>query len=372
MSKIRRDYYYVDHEGKRCRKGAPGAMRRESPRWYGDITYADGTRRPKALSADAATARQMLRALQSEQDLLRHGLSVQKAPTAHGLDGLLDQWEADLQAQGDHPRHYRQHVQRVRSVADALHWQTTADLNGDELTRELYRRRQAKEIGTTTSNHYLRACKSFARWLLMRDILERNPFKSKPLSADPQRHRRSLCPEDFDKLIETTRKSKRAFRRLSGSDRAILYEAAAATGLRAKELAGLEGKQLVGDTLHLPPGQTKNRKAARIPLPAELAKRLRKWAKGKARLWPHSWHFNSAAMLRLDLVEAKIAEKDERGRVFDFHSFRVQFITRLAQAGVSLQTAQKLARHSTPALTANLYTQLEEDEMRAAAEKAWR
>lgn len=46
------------------------------------------------------------------------------------------------------------------------------------------------------------------------------------------------------------------------------------------------------------------------------------------------------------------------GQVFDFHALRGQFITNLARAGVELQMAQKLARHSTPTLTANSYTKL--------------
>ena len=62
-------------------------------------------------------------------------------------------------------------------------------------------------------------------------------------------------------------------------------------------------------------------------------------------------------MLRRDLAEAGLPYQDERGRYYDFHSFRHRYITRLAAAGVPLAFAQKLARHSTPTLTANDYTQ---------------
>jgi len=49
----------------------------------------------------------------------------------------------------------------------------------------------------------------------------------------------------------------------------------------------------------------------------------------------------------------------EGGTVADFHAAgRHTFITNLGRAGVPLTTAQKLARHSTPALTANVYTHL--------------
>ncbi|OQB34595.1 MAG: Phage integrase family protein [Candidatus Hydrogenedentes bacterium ADurb.Bin179] len=50
---------------------------------------------------------------------------------------------------------------------------------------------------------------------------------------------------------------------------------------------------------------------------------------------------------------------DGAGRVLDVHALRVTFGTMLARAGVGLATAQRLMRHSTPALTANVYTVLE-------------
>lgn len=42
----------------------------------------------------------------------------------------------------------------------------------------------------------------------------------------------------------------------------------------------------------------------------------------------------------------------------DFHALRVTFVSHLALAGVPLATAQKLARHSDPRLTANVCTHL--------------
>ena len=49
---------------------------------------------------------------------------------------------------------------------------------------------------------------------------------------------------------------------------------------------------------------------------------------------------------------------DADGGRFDFHALRSQFATELARANVSLAAAQKLMRHSTPALTSNHYTAL--------------
>ena len=74
-------------------------------------------------------------------------------------------------------------------------------------------------------------------------------------------------------------------------------------------------------------------------------------------------------MIRVDLKAAGIPYKDGMGRVFDFHALRGQFVTSLALVGVSLVKSQKLARHSTPNLTANVYTKLDLDDLRVEVEK---
>ncbi|HUU21910.1 MAG TPA: tyrosine-type recombinase/integrase, partial [Phycisphaerae bacterium] len=50
--------------------------------------------------------------------------------------------------------------------------------------------------------------------------------------------------------------------------------------------------------------------------------------------------------------------QDADGLFADFHANRHTFVSNLERAGVSLTTAQKLARHSDPRLTANIYTHL--------------
>lgn len=59
-----------------------------------------------------------------------------------------------------------------------------------------------------------------------------------------------------------------------------------------------------------------------------------------------------------DCNAAGIPKHDGAGRVIDVHGLRHTFGTMLARAGVPLQVAQRAMRHSTPALTANVYTHL--------------
>ncbi|MCH8914117.1 MAG: tyrosine-type recombinase/integrase [Planctomycetes bacterium] len=60
-------------------------------------------------------------------------------------------------------------------------------------------------------------------------------------------------------------------------------------------------------------------------------------------------------MLRGDLEAASIPYRDDSGRVTDFHSLRGTFASLLLRAGVDVRTAKDLMRHSTIAMTADVY-----------------
>jgi len=60
-------------------------------------------------------------------------------------------------------------------------------------------------------------------------------------------------------------------------------------------------------------------------------------------------------MLRADLKAAGIPYRDDAGRVVDFHALRVTFASLLIRAGVDVRTAKDLMRHSTIAMTADVY-----------------
>lgn len=72
-----------------------------------------------------------------------------------------------------------------------------------------------------------------------------------------------------------------------------------------------------------------------------------------------------------ELAFGGIPKHDNSGRVLDMHCLRHTFITMLAKSGVSLQLAQKAARHSSPLLTSNIYTHIGLDDL-AGLCKAYR
>jgi integrase len=98
---------------------------------------------------------------------------------------------------------------------------------------------------------------------------------------------------------------------------------------------------------------TKNRKRAVLPLRQEVASELREWLRDKPAgkpLFPVKGR-KRKAMLRADL-----------------HALRVSFITHLSLGGAPLAIAQKLARHSDPRLTSNVYPSLSLAELHKAVQ----
>ena len=182
-----------------------------------------------------------------------------------------------------------------------------------------------------------------------------------------------------------------------GRERQLLYKVMLSTGLRKGELASvcLRNLDLEGErpSLTLEAKNEKNRQGNTIPLRTDLAAELREWLCNRATkrrleaqnaptikfdrkakfnieaarranerdgLKPDEFLFDvPTGLVRIldrDLQAAGIAKRDDRGRTLDVHALRHTFGTHLSKAGVSLRTAQAAMRHSTPTLTANVYT----------------
>ncbi len=151
---------------------------------------------------------------------------------------------------------------------------------------------------------------------------------------------------------------------LSGPHRALCYRLALTTGLRRNEIRSLAWASfdLGSDepTVTVEAGYSKRRRRDVLPLRADVATALREWRQehpqvGSVFPLPQK----SAKMLSADLMAAGIDYRDSSGRVVDFHALRHTFITDLVRGGVHVKVAQALARHSTVALTMDLYTHLE-------------
>jgi excisionase family DNA binding protein len=224
---------------------------------------------------------------------------------------------------------------------------------------------RAKGAGPTTANRYTVAVRGFTRWLVRLKRIGSDPFESLSLvntAVDVRRGRRELTINELRALLTGTRDSARVFRGLKGLDRYFLYLVAAGTGFRANALTNLTPAdfQLDAPTVTLPARFAKNRRTKVQPLPVDVAEALSDYLTGKpasAPVWGGTWASGctGAEMLRRDLEAVGIpyaVEGPDGPEYADFHALRHTYLTMLGRNGVDLRTAQELAGHSTPLLTA--------------------
>lgn len=358
---------------------------RFSKKWYCEFRTPDGERRRVPGYTDRQATEKLLADLQAESarvhvGMLPSGAGLARIPLARHLAEYI----AHLEAKNSTAAHVQLVDARCRKLL-ATGLERWADLDARRVEAALaslrtkgHGSRNGKGgIGAQTSNHYLQQFGGFVAWLALRMGTADPLAELKPLNvkADRRHERRALTEGEFERLLAAASKSAVRWK-LAGPERAKLYLVAAYTGLRASELASLTPESFALDghpaTVIVEAGYSKHRREDVVPLPAAIAAQLAPWLAGKSgRLWPGAWaeRRHAAAMLRGDLKAAGIPYRDERGRVFDFHALRMTFITNLALAGVPLVHAQRLARHSTPALTSNFYTSLEIVDLARAAEK---
>lgn len=364
--------------------GDPSRCRVESPVYRISYTGPDG--RPK--SEPGFTDRAASEALLAERVKLSARVKAGLLPpeTLSGrrtLTELLDRFHAHVRHGGATVLGARRQHQRARDVCLGVGAARVADLTppavlGWLATLKAADRHGKKSFGPATAANYLASAKSFTRWCATVEKCEPvdhlSACRVSRAGAGDRHRRRSLAPADLARLLAAAKKSADAEFGLSGPERHALYLLASSTGLRAAELASLtpasfDAKNL---TVTIERKHAKNRKGEVLPVPKSVMAAVKKLF-GKWAVWPNrgkpsqAWWLRGAEMARRDLARAGVAAV-EGGRVYDFHSLRGQFATDLDRAGVTLGRAQKLMRHSTPALSMKHYTR--PDALELAAEVA--
>ena len=334
--------------------------------WYGRYKAADGFRRV-ALCSDKTASKQMLAKLVTDAKMAQLGMvdafeEQRKRPLAEHLADF----EAALLNRGNTDYHVKKTASLAGKVIDGCGFRFISDLSASRVQSFLAELRRQEGKSVSTSNHYLRAVKSFAAWLIKDRRTADNPLAhlaAGNANLDKRHARRALPPAELHAVLQAARTSAGVFRDLAGVDRLMLYATAMGTGFRVSELASLLPSSFALDGM--PPMATvdaayaKNRKTAVQPLPPDLAEALAEYLAGKPAdrpIWPGTWVEKAAVMIRRDLKAAGIPYRDDTGRVADFHCLRHSYISLLAKSGVSPKLAQELARHSDIRLTMNVYT----------------
>lgn len=158
----------------------------------------------------------------------------------------------------------------------------------------------------------------------------------------------------------------------------MLYTLALSTGFRAGELHSLTWQSLnlseSEPSVTVLAGYAKNGKEATLPLRQDVAELFRQWfAEGEFsqsdKVFPNFNKSKGAAMLRKDLEAVGIPYQDESGRYADFHAQRHTFISNVGRSGARVKETQALARHSTSALTLDVYSHIGIYDERQAVER---
>lgn len=175
----------------------------------------------------------------------------------------------------------------------------------------------------------------------------------------------ALTVAQFQKLmrhLDTFERHKGQKSRWNASDRKMIYWTAVKSAYRQGEMMALRRANLYLDekpaVICLKARRTKNKTDGEVPIPADLAKALRKYVAG---LEPNDKVFpfpktsgRIVDMLRRDLTGAGIPWKLPTGEVVDYHTFRTTCITwRLDVDGLRPKRVQVLARLKTLALVQN-------------------
>lgn len=343
--------------------------------WYARYRDESGRVRKVAGFTDKGATLQIATNKEKEADLIRAGLKEASRPE-RSIREELEAFRLSLEHKEVSAAQIDLVAGRCEKVLAGCDVFRVAEIDGAKVEGWLssQRKRSRKDgrqgMSVQTSNHYLRAMKQFTRWLLRQKRLSVDPLTHLDLlnvDVDRRHDRRALSDSEVERLLAATLAGSTVMK-MEPTERHMLYVLALSTGLRASELASLKRESISLEsnppTFKVSAGYSKRRRHDVLPLPSNILDMARAWLGGKKAgeaLWPGSWAKNRYAgrMLKADLEAAEIPYRNDDGQFADFHALRHTFISNLARGGVPLATAQKLARHSTPVLTAARYTHID-------------
>lgn len=273
----------------------------------------------------------------------------------------VDAYIAHCRASGQSPRHVSQKRSHLRKFARESGVRLLADATLETLTANLSAMRDAgKSARTCNWRRQIVVC--FLNWCVKTRRLDAHNANAAAVydeSDDQRRVRRALTDDECARLL--------AVADSRGASRSLWYRLALEVGLRRGELCRLRWADVDLDARVLTVRGSKAKRADVVPLLGDTAERLAELREPDDRPDCRVFPFPvSDGERRADFADARIAERDGRGRVADLHSLRTTLGTRLARRGVAPQVAQRIMRHRSYSTTLRHYTDLQLDDMRRA------
>jgi len=367
---------WIDADGRKCMKDAPGAKWVES-RFYTVQVNVDGRKRRIKGYTDKAASEQM-------------GAKLERAK-AQGVEGLEDpykvhrnrrlcehvaDWIAELRQLGRDDIYVGLCESRMARLIAECDWKAFSNITADSFIRwrdtaTITMGHTAKDggkilrMGARTQNHYLETVRAFCKWSIKRKRLAVHPLADvTPVETvgHLRRQRRALTQTEIAALLDAVHARHQ-----------LAYRIILGTGLRRDELRQLRWGDVKLDApmpcIQLRAETTKGKRGDVLPLRNDLAKLLKE-SRGDAD--------DSASVCRtlpsMDthkryLTKARIPFEDADRRRADFHSLRHTYGSLLAKAGVAPRVAMSLMRHTDMRLTMNVYTDPRIFDLAGAVEK---
>ena len=358
--------------------------------WYYRYTDADGVKVESKGCSDRRATEDLARNDEAEVARIKGGVFdpadlAYRDHHARALSTHIDEWQANLVADGSTADHAELASNRVRRLIGILLGSDYA-LKGDRVLKPKDRpgffgkvveiieparlshlttekvqaaigKLKDRGLSLQSCNHYRAAIRAFSKWChdthRTREHVLRG-VKGFNAKEDRRHDRRTIALDELQRLIEVAERGPVVLG-VAGPARALCYRLAVATGLRYSEIASIrpESFDWKAPSVTVKPGYAKNRREAVMPLPDELASDLKPYV---ASLNPRLPVFplpkrKGAEMLQADLAVAGIPYVDASGQYFDFHALRCELATLADQAGVSPRVVQRLMRHSSLELT---------------------
>ena len=355
-------------------------VKKQSQCWYIKYRDADGIEQRVKGYKDKTATRQKAAELEKEAELARAGVVDRyKEHRQTALTEHLTDFKQYLLDKGDTQDYARLTHNRVKAILTDCKFTFIGDVQPSRVQRYIAERKQ-KGLSIKSCNYYLTAAKTFFNWMVADRRIGENPLvhlKGQNAKKDIRRQRRALTPDETNVLLTATLKGSK-HHNLTGKQRYMLYTLALSTGYRAGELHSLTWRSLnlseSEPSVTVLAGYVKNGKEATLPLRKDVAELFRQWFEDSDfslddKVFPKFNKSKGAAMLRKDLEAVGIPYQDESGRYADFHAQRHTFISNVGRSGATVKETQTLARHSTSALTLDVYSHIGLYDERRAIEK---
>lgn len=214
----------------------------------------------------------------------------------------------------------------------------------DKAARDYYASLEGK-----SAVHRCRVCGCFMNWIFRENSVARlQPFKFVEFKREPKTVRDSWSIKDVDRIVAAA----------PSREMRMLWALMAYAGLRIHEAANLRDGDIHGDQFQV---IGKGDKFAVLPLNARLFAELK-------RFGPLGDGLKISKQKSIRELQKVCDRLGIDGWVAN-HKFRHSFASNLAASGCPVAVAMRLLRHSSSAMTLDVYTHIVPTDMREWAEK---